>query len=273
MQQYAPPPADTVRIAPVHAPGRDEARRRREPVRFLTTPLSRGMARSTLSSGLPVTLRRQLDITAALARKRLMEVHFRQAMELIEHTEGLLDPRRALDIYARLHKLLPGEAATVSQDVFVALGRRTLPKPLNVDAEPHDNGWEDTDSTLRLIRRRLRGRVNKDLREWVEFHTGRTETAIFWAHVDNAHDFVDVLERSRSASDAVGLYADELGLSPSWTEIIYFFVLDQRSPGSERSTPATSISVARRPWPSAEARSASLRIVEKRRERGRHRAG
>src|SRR5688500_3119381 len=76
-----------------------------------STPHSRGMARSKLSSALPAALRRQLDLTAAIARKRLMEVHFRQAMELIEHVDGELEPRRTLDIYARLHKLLPAEAA------------------------------------------------------------------------------------------------------------------------------------------------------------------
>ena len=40
-----------------------------------------GMPRSKLSSGFPVALRRQLDLTAAIARKRLLEVHFRHAME------------------------------------------------------------------------------------------------------------------------------------------------------------------------------------------------
>lgn len=228
------------------------------------------MARSKPSSALPAVLRRQLDLTAAIARKRLMEVHFRHAMELIEHVQGELEPRRALDIYARLHKLLPAEAIAVSQEVFVDLGRRVLPRPAEVGPEAQDIRWEDPESTLRQIRRRLRGRINKDLRDWVEYHTGRTETALFWTHVDNAHEFIDLLERSRSVSDAVALYANELAVSPSWTEIIYFLVLDQRSPG--RSTAVTSTSIVRRPWP-AEARPATLRIVEKRRERGRHRAG
>jgi hypothetical protein len=229
------------------------------------------MARSNHSSGLPVALRRQLDLTAAVARKRLMEVHFHQAMELIEHVEGELEPRRALDIYARLHKLTPVEAAAVNQEVFVALGRRVLPKHVAVGAEPKEIRWEDPESTLRQIRRRLRGRVNVKLREWVEFHTGRTETALFWAHIENAHEFVDLLERNRSVSDAVTLYADEIGLSPSWTEIIYFIVLDQRSPAS-RSAGVTSTAMVRRPWPTTDGRSAPLRIVEKRRERGRNRA-
>lgn len=230
------------------------------------------MARSNLSSALPVALRRQLDLTTALARKRLMEVHFRHAMELIEHVEGEMEPRRALDIYARLHKLSPVEAAAVNQEVFVALGRRVLPRHVEVGTEPQEIRWEDPDSTLRQIRRRLRGRVNKELREWVEYHTGRAETAIFWAHIDNAHDFADLIEHGRSVSDAVAIYADELGVSPSWTEIIYFLVLEQRSPATAPAVGSGSTSLVRRPWPSPDARSASLRIVEKRRERGRNRA-
>lgn len=230
------------------------------------------MARSNASSGLPVALRRQLDLTAAVARKRLQEVHFQQAMELVEHTSGELEPRRALDIYARLHKLTPVEAAAVSQEVFVALGRRLLPRRIEIAAAAEDSRRENPDSTLRQIRRRLRGRVNSELRQWVEFHTGRTETALFWAHLENAHEFVDLLERTRSISQAVTTYAELVGLSPSWSEIVYFLVLDQRSPGA-RAEGVAATSVLRRPWPPAEGRLTPLRVAEKRRERNRHRAG
>lgn len=230
------------------------------------------MARSNASSGLPVPLRRQLDLTTAVARKRLQEVHFQHAMELIEHVESEMEPRRALDIYARLHKLTPAEAANVSQEVFVSLGRRLLPRQIDVATEQSEVRWENPDSTLRQIRRRLRGRVNTELRQWVEFHTGRTETALFWAHIENAHDFVDLLERNRTVSEAVSLYADQIGLSPSWTEIVYFIVLDQRSPSS-RAAGVAATAMIRRPWPATDGRSAPLRVVEKKRERNRHRAG
>ena len=183
-----------------------------------------------------------------------------------------LDSKRALDIYARLHKLTPSEAASVNQEVFVALGRRLLPKPVEVQEENARVRWEDPDSTLRQIKRRLRGRVNSELRDWVEYHTGRTETALFWAHIENAHEFVDLLEKNRSVSEAVSLYADQIGLSPSWTEIIYFIVLDQRSPVA-RANGLGSSAVVRPRWPISETGSAPLRIVEKRRDRGRHRAG
>ncbi|HEX6925545.1 MAG TPA: hypothetical protein VF167_08945 [Longimicrobiaceae bacterium] len=233
------------------------------------------MARSIHSSNLPVPLRRQLDLTTAVARKRLMEVHFQQAMELLEHVEGEMEPRRALDIYARLHKLTSMEAANLSQEVFVALGRRLLPRPIEVteDADSkREVRWEDPDSTLRHIRRRLRGRVNLELRKWVEFHTGRTETAIFWAHVENAHEFADLLEHHRSIADAVALYAEQVGLSPSWKELVYFMVLDQRSSPS-RPAGLSPTALARRAWSGGETRSTALRVVEKRRERGRPRAG
>lgn len=230
------------------------------------------MARTNHSSALPVVLRRQLDLTTAVARKRLREVHFQQAMELIEHVDGDMEPRRTLDMYARLHKLPAAEAANLNQEVFVALGRRTLPKHVAAGVEPQEIRWEDPESTLRQIRRRLRGRVNTELREWVEYHTGRTESALFWAHIENAHEFVDLLERNRSVSDAVTLYADQIGLSPSWTEIIYFIVLDQRSPAA-RASGVDATALVRRPWSTLDGRSAPLRIVEKRRERGRNRAG
>lgn len=222
------------------------------------------MARPSQGTALPATLRRRLDLAAAVARKRLMEVHLQHAMEMVEHTDGELEPRRALDIYARLHKLSAGDAASVEQEVFVALGRRILPRPIKEEAQEEEVRWEDPDSTLRQIRRRLRGRVNLELRSWVEFHTGRAETALFWTHIENADEFVDLLEEHRGISDAVAIYSERVALSPSWSELIYFMLLEQRGP-TPRGT--AGLTAPRRTW-RADARPAALRVVETRRERG-----
>lgn len=228
------------------------------------------MTRSSQGGALPAAVRRRLDLAAAVSRKRLTDVHFQHALQLVEHTDGELEPRRALDIYARLHKLSATEAAGIEQEVFVSLGRRLLPRQVDSDQREEQVRWEDPDSTLRQIRRRLRGRVNLELRRWIEFHTGRTETALFWTHVENADEFVDLLDDHRGIADAVNLYSERVALSPSWTELIYFMILDQRAPAAADASGAVS---PRRAWRANEPRPAALRVVETRRERGRHRAG
>lgn len=235
-----------------------------------SSELHHGMSRSSQASALPAAVRRRLDLAAAICRKRLADVHFQYALQLVEHTEGELEPRRALDIYARLHKLSAAEAAGIEQEVFVTLGRRFLARPVEGEEGDGQVRWEDPDSTLRQIRRRLRGRVNLELRRWTEFHTGRTETALFWTHVENADEFVDLLDEHRGIADAINLYAERVALSPSWTELIYFMILEQRAPAP---ADAAGVTASRRIWRAGDARPAALRVVETRRERGRHRAG
>jgi hypothetical protein len=158
-----------------------------------------------------------------------MEVHFRYSMELIDHASQEVEPARALSIYTRLHNLRAPDADTLYHKVFVALGRRRSPKPYGGDSPEQDPGAKTPQSIFGQIRRRLRGRVNIALREWVEYHTGRAETELLSTHVENSLEFVDLLEPAVGMAEAVALYAEELGLHPSRVEVIYFLGLASRS--------------------------------------------
>lgn len=219
------------------------------------------MARSKSVSAIPAAIRPRLQMAGALARERLLDVHFRYAIELIDHASDDVEPARALSIYKRLHGLQGIDASALSHKVFVALGRRA-PQG-STESSSEETTLENPRSILSVIRRRLRGRVNTELREWVEYHTGRAETELLWVHVENALQYVDLLDSVLSPAEAVTLYADELNVPASRTETIYYLALAHRSastvlpmPAEEPGQPASIFSTPARQ---------SLRIVGSRR--------
>jgi hypothetical protein len=174
---------------------------------------------------LPPSLEQKLRILDALARERLMDVHLRYAMELVDHAQTAMTPSAALAIYVRLHHLRGVEAEGLYQRIFVALGNRNAPKPFDAQAAAE----EAPESIIGVIRRRLRGRINHALREWVEYHTGRAETELLWAHVENAMQFVALLEPFVAIDEAVEHYTRNIGVLPAQTETIYYLLLAHRS--------------------------------------------
>jgi hypothetical protein len=230
------------------------------------------MSRTLESPAIPVPLRPKLQMCAAMARERIAEVHFRYAMELVEHTREQIEPGRALTIYNRLHGLRGAEAGGLQHRVYVALGRRILPRSAATEAAAPETEWESPRSIVALIRRRLRGRVNRELREWVEYHTGRAETELLWAHVENALQFVELLESEVGIGNAVDVYAAELALPAPKAETVYYLSLAHRGAGN----PADEVADTERGEPPAaiaEAGHRSLRIVAGRRASGRRQAG
>jgi len=91
--------------------------------------------------------------------------------------------------------------------------------------------------------------VNLELREWVEYHTGRTETDLLWAHVENAVQFVELLQPVMAVGEAVEAYTESLGIPGGRAEIIYYLVLAHRSAGmgptTTTETRAARLSVVR----------------------------
>jgi hypothetical protein len=221
----------------------------------------------------PAALRPQLQMSGALARERLLEIHFRYLMELVDHAQPVVDPSRALSIYIRLHGLRNEDANALFHKLFVALGRRSKRKPFVGGVVEDGGGWESPQSVLGLIRRRLRGRVNTELREWVEYHTGRAETELLWAHVENALEFGELLKPVLGMGDVVTLYASELAIPPGRTETIYYLALAHRS---ATATPNLlgEVSVGDRAARTVtESAAASIRMVESRRTARRQKTG
>jgi hypothetical protein len=108
------------------------------------------------------------------------------------------------------------------------------------------------------FRHRLRGRVKEDLRRWVELVAARTEIAILNTHVDNALNFVELLEKEAPFSEAVELYLEALEVRESVAEVAYYMALQRLAdqhlpagPGTDDPSAPTSLNAARK-----------LRVVE-----------
>ena len=80
-------------------------------------------------------------------------------------------------------------------------------------------------SILSAFRSRLRGRVNEELRHWVEYQAARTEVALLETHVQNALHFVDILKSETAPNEAVEIYLDALEVRDSIAEVVYYIAL------------------------------------------------
>jgi hypothetical protein len=183
-------------------------------------------------------VRAELEIAIAVARERLQEAHAAQLLELIHGADGQLTPRRATEIYARLHHLGPDMARNVGNKVLASLGQfREVAGPLPAPGRGGEGG--DAGDPLTLfgqIRRRLRGRTNLELRRKVELLTGRAEVALMRVHVENVLRLLTAFGEEISVAQLVDAYAQILEVRKSVAEMVYFFTLDRMaSPLSGRS--------------------------------------
>jgi hypothetical protein len=167
---------------------------------------------------LPAEVQQRLRISAAVAAERVLEEHARSAVELIEEGGDRAPLERLLATYVRLHHLTDADARRLREKVLATLGRdpRTAGRVSEFDAPR---------SPLRRVRNRLRGRVDLELREWVEQHTARVELTIVDLHVGHGMDFLRVFGDNASVQQALELYAEMLGLRPTIAEIVRLKVL------------------------------------------------
>jgi hypothetical protein len=200
-------------------------------------------------------MRRRVELAIAVAQERLLSTHVDHALRLIQVVGDQVPFENALGIYVRLLRLSDDEARVITTRALAILGEQVVDSRSSAwleGAEPveaEDN--ETRRSFLRNMRQRLRGRVKDDLRRWVELSAARTEVAILNAHVDNALNFVDLLEKEQPASEAVELYLDALEVRESVGEITYYLVLSRiadrelpevpRGAGSARVTNDASV--------------------------------
>jgi hypothetical protein len=160
--------------------------------------------------------RRKLEITLAVAGQRALDIHVRQALELVTHAHGRVGMRRALAIYGRIHGL-PGEDERVlNTRVLAALGQADL-RP--GDAEVPEGG------PVARVLRRLRGRRDLQLRRWVEFHKGRTDRNLIDVHVDAIARIHESFPDESSVAEAVAWYAEAVRLSGSLRDSVYLAAL------------------------------------------------
>lgn len=185
-------------------------------------------------------MRRRFELAIAVAQERLLSTHVDHALRLIQLVGEQVPFENALGIYTRLLRLSDDEARVITTRALAILGEQYAgsaewPEP---EPEPEQDESDSARSFLRNMRARLRGRVKDEMRRWVELSAARTEVAILNAHVENALNFVDLLENEQPAAEAVELYLDALEVRDSVAEVAYYFALariaDEELPESPR---------------------------------------
>ena len=203
------------------------------------------------SRDLSEAMRRRVELAIAVAQERLLSTHVDHALRLIQLVGEQVPFENALGIYTRLLRLSDDEARVITTRALAILGEQVADSPAWTEPPPEAPAAPDDGtrrSLLSNMRQRLRGRVKDDLRRWVELAAARTEVAILNTHVENARNFIELLEKDLAAQDAVELYLDALEVRESVAEVTYYLALariaEEELPdakrGAKRATQAVS---------------------------------
>jgi len=179
--------------------------------------------------GISQPARRRIDLAIAVAQERLLSTHVEHALELIELVGDHVPFDDALDIYTRLLRLSEDEARIITTRALAFLGedghrRQTWPERM-AEADAAAQVGRTRGGLFGNLRQRLRGRINEELRRWIELEAARTEVALLGAHVENALHFVEILEQELPFTEAVELYLEALDVRDSIGEVVYYFTL------------------------------------------------
>jgi hypothetical protein len=183
-------------------------------------------------------LQRQVDLTTAVCQERLLATHVRHVLALVDLVADELPFDNALDIYARILRLNPEQARNVGSRAFATLGRRSgvneeaggfalLDDDLHDDggAEPASGGDSDGggrfDAVFSRVRRRIKGRVQEDLRNRINLAAARAEDHVFTTHVENALIFAKALADEMPVHEAVDLYLDIMSIPDGVSDVIF----------------------------------------------------
>lgn len=158
----------------------------------------------------------KLRMAAAVAGEQILEEHVRSAVELVEEGAGRAPVERLLSAYARLHFLSDADARKLRERVLATLGRERVQSIGDLDGPR---------SLVARTRQRVRGRVNPELRDWVERHTARVELTVVDIHVDHALGFLRILGEEVSVQDGIDRYVDMMGIRAAIAEIVRLKVL------------------------------------------------
>jgi hypothetical protein len=180
---------------------------------------------------LPAPTRARLDIAAAAAQESVTQLHVERALDFVQLADGRVSAARMLDIYLRLQALPSALRTIVRNRTLATLGRGGggSDEPFaGADADGAQLPDEDDPpSVWRTVKRRLRGRVNAELRRAVELHTGRTQRLLLETHVRQARDFIDVLGREQPVDAACARYGELVHVPPVLAAVLYALVLDR----------------------------------------------
>ncbi len=217
------------------------------------------------SKDLSDPMRRRVELAVAVAQERLLTTHVEHVLRLIRLVGDQVPFESALNIYTRLLRLSEDETRNITTRALAIIGEKATETEawpeLVTQAEVEQAQERGSRSFVKQIRQRLRGRVNDDLRRWVELAAARTEVAVLGTHVENALGFVELLEKELPFTEAVELYLEALDVRDSIAEVAYYMALsrlaDEHLP--DRAGPVS----AAQPVPAGTPDTRHLRVVEK----------
>jgi hypothetical protein len=187
-------------------------------------------------------LQRQVDLTTAVCQERLLSTHVRHVLALVDLVADRLPFDDALDIYVRVLRLTPEQARNVGSRALAELGRRergggppARPAPIPTEREEREDesvasssdSQARSDALFSRLRRRVRGRVQEDLRHRINLAAARTEDDLLETHVENALIFVRALGQELTEPEAVELYLETMMLPEGTADVIYHRSLRQ----------------------------------------------
>lgn len=179
------------------------------------------------------TTQRQVDLTTAVCQERLLATHVRHVLALVDLVSDRMPFDDALDIYVRILRLTPEQARNIGSRALAELGRRggdtgaEARRPVaEREIEPEEEarpkeGAARSDALFSRLRRRVRGRVQDELRERINLAAARTEDGILETHVHNSLSFARALSAELSASESIELYLETMMLPEGVADVVY----------------------------------------------------
>lgn len=181
-------------------------------------------------------LQRQIDLTTAVCQERLLATHVRHVLAMVDLVSDQIPFDNALDIYVRILRLTPEQSRNVGSRALAAIGRRSglpLVESFDLDAmsdaadrdeEPEEEQREAGgrfDAVFSRVRRRIRGRVQEDLRHRINLAAARAEDDLFATHVENALIFAKALSDEVQLAEAVELYLETMAMPDGVSDVIF----------------------------------------------------
>jgi hypothetical protein len=179
------------------------------------------------------SLQRHVDLTTAVCQERLLATHVRHVLALVDLVADRLPFDDALDIYVRILRLSPEQARNIGSRALAEIGRRggaetpapvaplPEPEPEPEPEEPHTNEGGRSGAIFARLRRRVRGRVQDELRERINLSAARTEDALLETHVQNSLIFSRALREELTTPEAIEMYLDVMMLPEGVGDVIY----------------------------------------------------
>lgn len=180
-------------------------------------------------------MQRQVDLATAVCQERLLATHVRHVIAFVDLVSDRIAFDDAVDIYVRVLRLTPEQARNVGSRALAELGRRDgkvertpaaaagrdEPEPDDETPASGDSGGGRADALFGRLRRRVRGRVQDELRDRINLSAARTEDDLLATHVENALIFTRALADDLSAPEATELYLDTMMLPEGMADVIY----------------------------------------------------